>query len=85
MATAAEYLRAYRDQAGSDADDAIGSVVDFLTVYGLAESAVDVLCDLIDDEGMTRDFASQLKEHGLDIDAVDAGEDDIDPIEDEMG
>jgi hypothetical protein len=85
MATAADYLRAYRDQIGSDADDAIGTVVEFVTIYGLTESTLDVLCDFIDDEGLTKDFASQLEEHGLATDAVDVGEDDINPIEDELG
>lgn len=76
MATAADYLRVYRDQVGSDADEAVGVLVEFLTVYGLTESALDALCDLIDDEGMTRDFAAQLQEHGVAIEEVDAAEDD---------
>lgn len=65
--------------------DRIAHRGEFLSVYGLTESALDVLCDLIDDEGMTRDFASQLKEHGVAIEAVDADGDDVDSIEDEMG
>jgi hypothetical protein len=75
MATAAECLRAYRDQIGSESEDAVGSVVEFILVYGLAEGALDVLCEFIDDEGLTRDFAAQLVEQGLAIDAVDAAED----------
>jgi len=77
MATAAKLLRAYRDQAGLDADDAIALLVDFLASYGMAGSAADALCEHIDDEGMTDDFASLLKENGLVIEAGDAlGEDD---------
>ena len=78
MATAAKLLRAYRDQAGLDADDAIALLVDFLASYGMTGSAADALCDHIDDEGMTDDFASLLKENGLVIEAGDAlGEDDV--------
>ena len=77
MATAAKLLRAYRDQAGLDADDAIALLVDFLASYGMTGSAADALCEHIDDEGMTDDFASLLKENGLVIEAGDAlGEDD---------
>ncbi len=77
MATAATLLRAYRDQAGLDADDAIALLVDFLASYGMTGSAADALCEHIDDEGMTDDFASLLKENGLVIEAGDAlGEDD---------
>ena len=77
MATAAELLRAYREQAGLDAHDAIALVVDFLASYGMTGSAADALCDYIDDEGMTEDFAGLLKENGLVIEASDAlGEDE---------
>ena len=77
MATAAKLLRAYRDQASLDADDAIALLVDFLASYGMTGSAADALCEHIDDEGMTDDFASLLKENGLVIEAGDAlGEDD---------
>jgi len=77
MATAAKLLRAYRDQAGLDADDAIALLVDFLAGYGMTGSAADALCDYIDDEGLTDDFASLLKENGLVVEAGDAlGEDD---------
>lgn len=77
MATAAVLLRAYRDQAGLDADDAIALLVDFLASYGMTGGAADALCDYIDDEGMTEDFAGLLKENGLVIEAGDAlGEDD---------
>ena len=55
MATAADYLRAYREQTGMDAVAAIESVVEFLSVYGMTEAALDVLCGLIDGEGTTRD------------------------------
>lgn len=65
MATAAELLRAYREQAGLDADDAIALLVDFLATYGMTDSAADTLCEYIDDDGMTEDFASLLKENGL--------------------
>ena len=77
MATAAKLLRAYRDQASLDADDAIALLVGFLASYGMTGSAADALCEHIDDEGMTDDFASLLKENGLVIEAGDAlGEDD---------
>ncbi|MHC4404269.1 MAG: hypothetical protein ACYTG0_31835 [Planctomycetota bacterium] len=77
MATAAKLLRAYRDQAGLAADDAITLLVDFLASYGMTGGAADALCDYIDDEGMTGDFAGLLKENGLVIEAGDAlGEDD---------
>ena len=77
MATAAKLLRAYRDQAGLDADDAITLLADFLASYGMTGGAADALCDYIDDEGMTGDFAGLLKENGLVIEAGDAlGEDD---------
>ncbi len=77
MAAAAKLLRAYRDQAGLDADDAIALLVDFLATYGMTGSAAAALCDYIDKEGMTEDFAGLLKENGLVIEAGDAlGEDD---------
>ena len=77
MATAAGLLRAYREQAGLDADDAIALLVNFLASYGMTGGAADALCDYIDDEGMTEDFAGLLKENGLVIEAGDAlGEDD---------
>jgi len=85
MATAVDYLRAYQDQTGVDADDAIELVVEFLSVYGMAENALHVLCDLIDGRGMTRDFASELEADGLMIDTLDVGGDDVDLDEDEIG
>lgn len=57
MATAAELLRAQQRQASLDADDAIALVVDFLAAYGMTEGATDALCDYIDDEGVTEEFA----------------------------
>jgi len=65
MLNSAELLGAYRDQAGLEADDAVEIVVDFLSSYGMAEGALAVLCDHVDDEGMTEDLARQLKEGGL--------------------
>ena len=65
MATAAGLLRAYREQAVLDADEAITLLVDFLASYGMTDSAADALCDYIDDEGMTKDFTDLLKENGL--------------------
>ena len=65
MGTATKLLRAYRDQAGLDADDAIALLVSFLATYGMTDSAVAALCEYIDDEGMTEDFAGLLKENGL--------------------
>ncbi len=85
MATAADYLRAYRDQTGVDTVDAVESVVEFLSDYGMAESVVHVLCDLIDDQGMTRDFASELEANGLMMDTLDVGGDDVDLDADEIG
>jgi len=78
MATAGELLRTYREQAGLDADDAIALLVDFLASYGMTGSAADVVCEYIDDEGMTKDFAALLRENGLlhEPDAV-PDEDDI--------
>ena len=79
MATAADLLRAYREQAGLDADEAIVLLVDFLASYGMTGGAADALCDYIDDEGMTEDFAGLLKENGFVIEAGDTlGEDDVD-------
>lgn len=65
MGTATKLLRAYRDQAGLDADDAIALLVDFLATYGMTGSAAAALCDYIDGEGMTADFAALLRENGL--------------------
>jgi len=77
MASAAELLHAYREQAGLDADEAITLLAEFLASYGITGGAADALCDYIDDEGMTGDFAGLLKENGLVIQAGDAlGEDD---------
>ena len=77
MATAAELLRAYREQAGLDADEAIMLLVDFLATYGMTGGAAVALCDYIDDEGIAQDFAGLLKENGLVIEVGDIlGEDD---------
>ena len=65
MATAAEFLRAYREQAGLDADDTMALLVEFFAGYGMTDSAADALCEYIEDEGMTGDFATVLKESGL--------------------
>jgi hypothetical protein len=78
MATAAGLLRAYREQAGLDADDTIALVVDFLSSYGMTGSAAEALCDHIDDEGMTEDFAGLLKENGLVLEQDFATEDEHD-------
>ena len=72
MATAAEFLHVYREQTGLDADDTIALLVDFLSTYGIAERAVDALCDCIDDEGIAEDFSRLLQENGL---AIEAGDD----------
>ena len=69
MATAADLVLAYRDQIGVDADETIKLLVEFLSSYGMSESAVRVLCDHVDDEGMTGDLASELQENGLTIEA----------------
>ena len=54
MATAAEALRAYREQAGLDGDEAIALLVDFVAGYGMTGGATDVLCEYIDDEGLRK-------------------------------
>jgi len=76
MATAAELLRAYREQTGLDADDTIALLVDFLSTYGIAERAVGALCDCIDDEGIADDFSRLLQENGLVIEVGDDLEDE---------
>jgi len=68
MATSAELVRAYRGQADLEADEAVAWLVDFLSTYGMTESVIAALCELIDDEGMTADLVGQLKENGLVID-----------------
>lgn len=75
MATAADYLRAYRDQTAIDSVAAMESVVEFLSVYGMTESALDALCDVIDEDEMTRDFANHLEADGLMTDAFDVDDD----------
>ena len=70
MATATDLLRVYRDQTGSDADEAMELLVDFLTVHGMSESALTVLCEHIDEEAMTDDLAGQLRENGLVVDDI---------------
>jgi len=76
MATAAEFLRAYREQAGLDRDEAIALLVDFIAGYGLTDNAADVLCDYIDDEGMAEDFAALLRENGLILEPGVAAQDE---------
>ena len=85
MATAAELLRAYREQAGLDADEAITLVVDFLASYGMTGGAADTLCDYIDDEGMVEDFATLLRENGLMLEPGAATEHENDIRSDETG
>lgn len=75
MATTAELLHAYQQQAGIDADEAVGLLLDFLASYGMTGNVTDVLCDHIDEEGMTGDFAQLLVDNGLVIEALD--EDDV--------
>jgi len=79
MVTAAELLQAYRDQASLDTDEAIAFVVDFLVSYGMTGGAAEALCDYIDDEGLTEDFAGLLREDGLVLEPGlgTEGEDDI--------
>jgi hypothetical protein len=78
MATAAELLQAYREQASLDADEAITLLVEFLGSYGMTGGAADALCDYLDEEGMTEDFAGLLIENGLVIETGAAPEDDVD-------
>ncbi len=40
--------------------------------------SIAALCDLIDRQGMTRDFARELEADGLMIDTLDVGGDDVD-------
>ena len=65
MTPAAELLRTYRGQAGLDAEDTMALLVDFLTRQGMTESATEALCEYIDDEGLSEEFASLLVENGL--------------------
>ncbi len=78
MATAAELLRVYGEQAGLEADEAISLLVDFFATYGMTSSVAGVLCDHIDDEGMTEDFAALLRENGLTLDPGADAADDLD-------
>lgn len=78
MATAAELLQAYREQAGLEAEEAIAVLVDFLASYGMTDGAADSLCDYIDDEGLTEDFAGLLRENGLVLEEGVAVEDEGD-------
>jgi hypothetical protein len=80
MATAEELLRAYREQGGLDAEDALALLVDFFSSYGMTSGAAGALCDYIDDEGMTEDFARLLRENGL---VIESGEDTGGEDEDE--
>jgi hypothetical protein len=80
MATSAIYFQAYRDQADLDVDDAIALLMDFLGSYGLTDTAVNVLCEYIDEEGMTEDFSTLLKENGLVIEAGDVLEQEEDDL-----
>lgn len=76
MTSAAELLQTHRAQAGLDTDDALALLVDFFNRSDMAETAIDVFCDCLDDEGMTDEFASLLMEHGLVIDPPDASLED---------
>jgi hypothetical protein len=84
MTAAAQLIRTYRDQAGLDADNAIELLVEFLSSYGMSESVVAVLCDHIDNEGMTGDLAQQLKENGLVIEESGPPDDNGDSTYDEV-
>ncbi|MGM0489072.1 MAG: hypothetical protein ACQESR_20215 [Planctomycetota bacterium] len=80
MTAAAELLRTYRGQAGLDAEDTIALLVDFLARQGMTDSAVDALCDYLDDEGLTKEFTGLLMENGLVIEPEEEPEglDDVD-------
>jgi hypothetical protein len=75
MASAANYVDAYQVQTGSDANDSVELLADFLISYGMTEAAIEALCQLIDDEGICGDFAQLLRENGLVVDGVDEGRD----------
>jgi hypothetical protein len=66
MASAADYVDAYRAQTGSDANDSVELLADFLISYGMADLAIEVLCQLIDDEGICADFGQVLRENRRD-------------------
>jgi hypothetical protein len=74
MAKAAELLQAYREHGGLDAEDAVAFLSDFLSDYGITDTAISVLCDYIDDEGLTEDFADHLRENGLIIEPGNSSE-----------
>jgi hypothetical protein len=77
MTTAAEYVRAYQSQSGSDDNDSMELLTDFLVSYGMTDAAVEVLCQLIDEEGIAPDFGQHLRESGLVIEpGSDLAEDD---------
>lgn len=76
MISAAEYVFAYQNQTGSADTDSVELLADFLVSYGMTDAAVEALCQLIDEEGVTADFGQHMRENGL---VVESGDD----IEDE--
>lgn len=82
MTSAAEYVRAYQSQSRSDDHDAVELLVDFLVSYGMTHSAIEVLCQLIDEEGVDSDFGQHLREGGLVVEPEQdlASEDEIDEL-----
>ena len=68
MATTEELVGVYSDQAGADADDVITLLLDFIASHGMTEGAIAALCSYLDDEGLSADFSTHLKENGLVID-----------------
>jgi hypothetical protein len=71
MDSAAEYVLAYQSQTGSDGNDSVDLLADFLISYGMRDAAIDALCQLVDNEGISSDFGQYLRENGLVIEADD--------------
>jgi hypothetical protein len=77
MTSASEYVLAYQNQTGSGGNDSFELLMVFLISYGMTDGAIDVLCQLIDEEGISPDFGQYLRENGLVIEAdADAADED---------
>jgi hypothetical protein len=83
MTAAAEYVHAYQNQTGSDSKDTVELLADFLVSYGMADAAVQALCQLIDEEAIETDFGQYLRESGWlsDLDDRVGGDDSFDDTE----
>jgi hypothetical protein len=85
MASAAEYILAFQSQAVSDSSEAVDLLIDFLNGYGMTDTAIEVLCQLIHEEGLTENFVQHLRESGFvsepDVDLPEEEDEDIDELE----